>query len=124
MRSIEEYQKDYFIPKDRQKANAQRGRLLDRLTREKMSTVIYQIVQILNKAPAEDWFQQIRHQISKLNENELKEIASQFKTMLVNVGTISDKYVLKDNILDLFSGGLEIPRAQIKGERGRPPLAI
>ncbi len=44
--------------------------------------------------------------------------------MLANVGTIADKYALKDNILDLMSGGLVLPRARVKGERGRPPLAI
>ena len=44
LRSIEDYQRDYFNLKDRQKANAQRGRLIDRLTREKMQTVIFKIV--------------------------------------------------------------------------------
>jgi|APCry1669189241_1035207.scaffolds.fasta_scaffold104023_2 hypothetical protein len=44
--------------------------------------------------------------------------------MLVNVGTLSEKYALKDNILDLMSGGLVLPRTQIKGDRGRPPLTI
>ena len=44
--------------------------------------------------------------------------------MLVNVGMLSDQYALKDNILDLMSGKLTLPRSQIQGERGRPPLTI
>ncbi len=44
--------------------------------------------------------------------------------MLVNVGQLSDKFTLKDNILDLMSDRLVLPRTQVQGERGRPPLTI
>jgi hypothetical protein len=60
MRSIEDYERDYNNLKDRQKANAQRGRLLDRLIREKMQSVIFKIDKILSKAHSEDWFGAVR----------------------------------------------------------------
>ncbi len=60
MRSIEDYERDYNNLNHRQKANAQRGRLLDRLIREKMQTVIFKISQILSDAHPEDWFGAVR----------------------------------------------------------------
>lgn len=60
MRSIEDYERDYNNLKDRQKANAQRGRLLDRLIREKMQSVIFKIDKILSQAHSEDWFAAVR----------------------------------------------------------------
>jgi|LakMenEpi03Aug12_release.lakeMendotaPanAssembly.Ray.scaffolds.fasta_scaffold1353717_1 hypothetical protein len=75
MSSIKSYQSNFFNPDDKQKANAQRGRLLDRLIREKMQTVIYKISLILPRSPAQDWLEKIRTLIRSQSESELAEVA-------------------------------------------------
>ena len=99
-RSIIDYQSDFFSQKTKQKANAQRGRLLERLIKEKMQFTIYMIRKIISEPPKEVWLNFLDKALLSVKEysKEIEFAALQFEDLRAEVDKMAESFALRVDV--------------------------